>query len=81
MERTKICLLIATNFSASLHIANSHSYSLALKSTQMMASMVIKYNEGPRDEDFGLIGYIDISNRIFLELFDRFGNCGEQIQS
>jgi len=59
---------------------NFHSYSLALRVDRENGLMLIRYDEQTvREEEFDLIGYLDISNRIFVDIFDRFAACVERI--
>jgi hypothetical protein len=61
--------------------ANFHSYSVALEVDRENGVMRLRYDQSLRDEEFGLIGHIDLSNKLFVDLFDRFGACVEQIEA
>lgn len=58
---------------------NFHSYSLALHIDRERRLVIFRDDQGSRNEEFGLIGYLDISNGLFVDLFDRFGACVERI--
>ena len=62
------------NFLSEFAHPNFHSYSLSIRIDCNFRQAIIPYDVPPRKEDFGLIDYIDISNSIFLELFDCFEN-------
>jgi hypothetical protein len=54
---------------------NFHSYPLALQLDWERGVVLMRRDQGSRDEEFHLIGYLNISNRLFVDLFDRFGAC------
>ena len=58
---------------------NFHSYSLAFQVDKTTDSFVFRYDHPLKKEEFTLIGYLSISNVIFVQLFDSFGHCIEEI--
>ncbi len=58
---------------------NFHSNSIALDVKKGSDSVVFRYDFPLRDIEFSMIGYLSISNEIFVWLFDKFGECVEKI--
>ena len=58
---------------------NFHSNSIALDVKKGSDSVVFRYDFPLRDIEFSMIGYLSISNDIFVWLFDKFGECVEKI--
>ena len=67
------------NFLCEFAHPNFHSHNLAMRIDREKNILAFRHVETPRDEEFNLIGHIDISNRLFVELFDRFGECVDRI--
>ena len=69
-EKRKL-LMDCYNYLCEFAHPNFHSYSLALHVNEQKQIMSIGNSTPLRPEEFGLIGYLEISNSIFVELFDR----------
>ena len=67
------------NFLCEFAHPNFHSYNLAMRIDHEKNILAFRHDETPRDEEFNLIGHLDLSNRLFLGLFDRFGECVDRI--
>jgi len=59
---------------------NFHSYSVAIHVDKRTDSFIFRYDHPLREEEFGLIGWLSISNPIFVELFDSVSQCIEKVQ-
>jgi hypothetical protein len=51
---------------------NFHSNSVAFRPNTVTEGYIFRYDNIIRDEEFSLIGYLNISNPIFIWLFDKF---------
>jgi hypothetical protein len=58
---------------------NFHSNSAAFSVDKVAKSFVFRYDGQLRKEEFSLIGYLSISNPIFIWLFDNFGESLNRI--
>jgi hypothetical protein len=58
---------------------NFHSNLISYEVDRSTGRFAFRYDNEPRNEETSLIGYLDISNPLFVWLFDEFGNLIPQV--